>query len=77
MTHLLVEGGGEVNGAFLRQKLAHRVAFYFAPKILGGRSSRQGVRGGDPLRMSEALDVVDLSSEFVGNDLFVSGKLKG
>jgi diaminohydroxyphosphoribosylaminopyrimidine deaminase/5-amino-6-(5-phosphoribosylamino)uracil reductase len=42
---LLVEGGGEVNGSFLEQGLAHRVAFFYGPKILGGKTARKGVAG--------------------------------
>jgi diaminohydroxyphosphoribosylaminopyrimidine deaminase/5-amino-6-(5-phosphoribosylamino)uracil reductase len=45
VTSLLVEGGGEVNASFLEQDLAHRVAFFYAPKILGGREARKGVAG--------------------------------
>ena len=37
VTSLLVEGGGEVNASFLLGGLAQRVAFFYAPKILGGR----------------------------------------
>jgi diaminohydroxyphosphoribosylaminopyrimidine deaminase/5-amino-6-(5-phosphoribosylamino)uracil reductase len=44
VTSLLVEGGGEVNASFLWQGLAQRVAFFYAPKILGGRESRRGLR---------------------------------
>ncbi|MGH9726409.1 MAG: dihydrofolate reductase family protein, partial [Candidatus Acidiferrales bacterium] len=43
--NLLVEGGGEVNASFLLCGLAHRVAFFYAPKILGGRDSRKAVAG--------------------------------
>jgi riboflavin biosynthesis pyrimidine reductase len=44
MTSLLVEGGGEVNASFLLGGLAQRVAFFYAPKILGGRDSRKPSR---------------------------------
>ena len=40
VTSLLVEGGGEVNGSFLQGGLAQRIAFFYAPKILG-----EAVRG--------------------------------
>ncbi len=52
VTHLLVEGGGEVNGSFLDQGLAHRIAFFYAPKILGGRCALKSVggMGADSLR---------------------------
>ena len=42
VTSLLVEGGGEVNASFLLGGLAQRVAFFYAPKILGGREARKG-----------------------------------
>jgi diaminohydroxyphosphoribosylaminopyrimidine deaminase/5-amino-6-(5-phosphoribosylamino)uracil reductase len=42
---LLVEGGGEVNASFLEQGLAHRVVFFYAPKLLGGRDARKAVAG--------------------------------
>ena len=45
VTHVLVEGGGEVNAAFLGAGLAQRVEFFYAPKILGGRAARKGVAG--------------------------------
>ncbi len=45
VTSLLVEGGGEVNASFLLEGLAHRIAFFYAPKILGGRGSRPAVAG--------------------------------
>ena len=55
VTSLLVEGGGEVNGSFLLGRLAQRVAFFYAPKILGGRDSRRGVAGTGALRFREIL----------------------
>lgn len=74
---LLVEGGGEVNGQFLQQNLVDRVAFYFAPKILGGCGSIPGVAGDDPGKMSDTLNVTDLSCEPVGSDWFFTGLVSG
>ena len=45
ITSLLVEGGGQVNGSFIEQGLAHKIAFFYAPKILGGSQSRPAVGG--------------------------------
>lgn len=73
ISSLLVEGGGEVNGQFLRQQLVHRIAFYLAPKILGGRGSVSGVAGDDPKRMMSAVDVKSLGCERVGDDWFFTG----
>ncbi len=43
---LLVEGGGETHAEFLKAQLAHRIVFFYAPLILGGRDARKSV-GGD------------------------------
>ncbi|MFM7100414.1 MAG: bifunctional diaminohydroxyphosphoribosylaminopyrimidine deaminase/5-amino-6-(5-phosphoribosylamino)uracil reductase RibD [Verrucomicrobiota bacterium] len=45
ITSVLVEGGGEVNAAFLEAGLAQRVAFFIAPKVLGGADARRAVAG--------------------------------
>lgn len=45
ITALLVEGGGETQAAFLFQGLAQRIAFFYAPKILGGNASLRAVAG--------------------------------
>lgn len=71
VTHLLVEGGGAVAGAFLAAGLVDRVALVLAPKVLG-----QGVGWGPPLapaRMGDALRLVDLEVERLGDDLLVQG----
>lgn len=45
VTRVLVEGGGEVNAAFLECGLAQRIAFFHAPLILGERAGRRAVAG--------------------------------
>ena len=45
VTSLLVEGGGETSAAFLRGNLVHRVCFFYAPLIFGGRDARKVVAG--------------------------------
>jgi diaminohydroxyphosphoribosylaminopyrimidine deaminase/5-amino-6-(5-phosphoribosylamino)uracil reductase len=48
VTSLLVEGGGETNAAWL--PLARRIAFFYAPMVLGGRAAPKAVAGaGAPL----------------------------
>src|SRR5690349_659208 len=55
VTSLLVEGGGEVNASFLLAGFTQRVAFFYAPKILGGRDSRKAVAGKGVKRLREAI----------------------
>jgi diaminohydroxyphosphoribosylaminopyrimidine deaminase/5-amino-6-(5-phosphoribosylamino)uracil reductase len=72
---LLVEGGGEVNASFLLQGLAQRVAFFYAPKVLGGRDSRLGVAGHGATRLEEALSLSDLHWRWLGTDLMLSARI--
>ena len=77
VTSLLVEGGGEVNAAFLEAGLAHRVAFFYAPKILGGRDARKGVAGAGASRLDEALRLSDVRWRKLGEDLLLSARIAG
>jgi diaminohydroxyphosphoribosylaminopyrimidine deaminase/5-amino-6-(5-phosphoribosylamino)uracil reductase len=45
VSSLLVEGGGETNASFLLQGFAHRVAFFYAPLVIGGRDAPKAVAG--------------------------------
>ena len=60
VTSLLVEGGGEVNASFLLGGFAQRIAFFYAPKILGGRDSRKGVAGDGAKSLSEVIQLGDI-----------------
>jgi diaminohydroxyphosphoribosylaminopyrimidine deaminase/5-amino-6-(5-phosphoribosylamino)uracil reductase len=68
VTSLLVEGGGEVNASFLLSGLAHRVAFFYAPKVLGGANARKAVAGTGARALGEALDLVDVEWHRLGPD---------
>lgn len=75
VTSLLVEGGGEVNASFLLGGLAQRVAFFYAPKILGGRAARKGVAGDGVARVSEMIKLRDLDWQWLGPDLLLTGSV--
>jgi diaminohydroxyphosphoribosylaminopyrimidine deaminase/5-amino-6-(5-phosphoribosylamino)uracil reductase len=74
VTSLLVEGGGEVHASFLFQGLAHRVAFFYAPKILGGRHARKGVAGSGARGLSEAIRLEQVKWRRVGKDLLLTAR---
>jgi diaminohydroxyphosphoribosylaminopyrimidine deaminase/5-amino-6-(5-phosphoribosylamino)uracil reductase len=63
VSSLMVEGGGEVLGSFLAQRLADQVALFRAPVLLGGRDSRPAFGGPDPLDIGEALRVEPVPAE--------------
>ena len=75
VTSLLVEGGGEVNASFLLGGLAQRVAFFYAPKILGGRDARKGVAGDGAKSLSEVIQLNQVEWRKVGEDLLLTARV--
>ncbi|MDG1891871.1 MAG: bifunctional diaminohydroxyphosphoribosylaminopyrimidine deaminase/5-amino-6-(5-phosphoribosylamino)uracil reductase RibD [Verrucomicrobiota bacterium] len=76
VTALLVEGGGTVNGAFFEQSLAHAVAFYYAPKILGGAEARKAVGGGGAALLSDTTRLLRVRWKKVGQDLVMQAHVQ-
>jgi diaminohydroxyphosphoribosylaminopyrimidine deaminase/5-amino-6-(5-phosphoribosylamino)uracil reductase len=76
VTRLLVEGGGEVNASFLMGGFAQRVAFFYAPKILGGRDSRKGVAGEGAKKLSDVIQLQDVQWRKLGDDLLLTARLE-
>ncbi len=76
VTRLLVEGGGEVNGGFLDARLAHRIAFFYAPKIIGGESAPRGVGGIGAVSEGTLAGLRDIRWRRLGADLFLTARLK-
>lgn len=72
VTDLLVEGGSEVNGSFLRANLIDKWMIYIAPKVLGGRKSISPYAGSDLELMDEALRVKIHSVQQIGEDICIT-----
>jgi diaminohydroxyphosphoribosylaminopyrimidine deaminase / 5-amino-6-(5-phosphoribosylamino)uracil reductase len=72
VTHLLVEGGAAVHGAFLAAGLVDRIALFLAPKILGG--GKAWVEGPGARLMADALPLVEVDVRRIGDDVLVTGK---
>ncbi|WNG16157.1 bifunctional diaminohydroxyphosphoribosylaminopyrimidine deaminase/5-amino-6-(5-phosphoribosylamino)uracil reductase RibD [Cystobacter fuscus] len=74
LNHVLVEGGAEMYGSFLREELADELLLFVAPKLIGGEglswSGSLGVK-----QMARALTVSPLSFEQVGADLLLRARL--
>ncbi|WNG25719.1 bifunctional diaminohydroxyphosphoribosylaminopyrimidine deaminase/5-amino-6-(5-phosphoribosylamino)uracil reductase RibD [Cystobacter fuscus] len=74
LNHVLVEGGAEMYGSFLREELADELLLFVAPKLIGGEglswSGSLGVK-----QMARALTVGALSMEQVGTDLLLRARL--
>jgi diaminohydroxyphosphoribosylaminopyrimidine deaminase/5-amino-6-(5-phosphoribosylamino)uracil reductase len=69
---LLVEGGGEVHGAFVAAGLADEVALFVAPKLIGsGGVPLLAVDG--PAKMADAWRLGAVSTRRLGDDILVVG----
>ena len=75
VTNLLVEGGGEVNASFLLGGFAQRVAFFYAPKILGGRDSRKAVAGEGAKSLTDVIQLRDVEWKRLGPDLLLTARV--
>jgi diaminohydroxyphosphoribosylaminopyrimidine deaminase/5-amino-6-(5-phosphoribosylamino)uracil reductase len=75
VTSVLVEGGGEVNGSFLLERLAHRVAFFYGPKLLGGRAARHAVAGAGVRTVEDAIRLREVDWRKLGDDLLLSARV--
>jgi diaminohydroxyphosphoribosylaminopyrimidine deaminase / 5-amino-6-(5-phosphoribosylamino)uracil reductase len=69
---VLAEGGAELGAALLDAGLVDRVAFFVAPRLLGGRTA-PGPLGGVGRALKEAVGVAGLTFRRVGEDLLLEG----
>lgn len=75
VTALLVEGGGEVEASFLWGGLTQRIAFLYAPKILGGGASLRAVAGRGATDWQEILRLGQPRWRRVGDDWLVEADI--
>jgi diaminohydroxyphosphoribosylaminopyrimidine deaminase / 5-amino-6-(5-phosphoribosylamino)uracil reductase len=67
---VLAEGGAELAAGLLDAGLVDRLAFFLAPRLLGGRGA-PGPVGGVGRALKDAVGLVDVTSRQVGEDLLV------
>jgi len=69
---VLVEGGAEVNASFLKEKLAHKIYTFMAPRILGddalGAYSNMGLSD-----LDQAIKIKNVRMENIGKDFLIYG----
>ncbi len=73
---VLAEGGAELGAALLGAGLVDRIAFFVAPRLLGGRTA-PGPLGGVGRALKEALNVTALTYRQIGEDLLIEGDVAG
>jgi diaminohydroxyphosphoribosylaminopyrimidine deaminase/5-amino-6-(5-phosphoribosylamino)uracil reductase len=70
---VLVEGGGQVAGAFLDSGLVDKVTFFIAPLIIGGRDAAPAVAGRGAEKIADALRLRDVEIRAHAQDLEITG----
>jgi len=73
---VLIEGGGEVLGAALDQKVGDRLVLYVAPRLLGGAAARPAFAGRGAAPVAGAAQLVAPRWRRVGSDWVVEARLR-
>ncbi|HPM42477.1 MAG TPA: bifunctional diaminohydroxyphosphoribosylaminopyrimidine deaminase/5-amino-6-(5-phosphoribosylamino)uracil reductase RibD [Candidatus Omnitrophota bacterium] len=73
MTHILVEGGGDLAAGLLESKLVDEILFFIAPKIIGGRDALTAVGGAGVARVRDAVGLKRMGCVPIGKDLLIKG----
>ena len=69
---VLAEGGPELAGGLVEAALVDRVAFFVAPRLVGGRLA-PGPLGGPGRALKEAVEVAGATCRPVGEDFLIEG----
>lgn len=72
---LLLEGGAELNAAFLEAGLVDRVALFLAPLLLGGTGAPSLIAG-KGRSLKEAFRLQRVAVSHVGDDILIEGDLE-
>lgn len=75
LMHILVEGGGELIASLLEARLADRLLFFIAPKIIGGKAATTSVEGTGVAKIREAVVLKDLKIRRFTNDVLIEAEI--
>ncbi|MBI3629512.1 MAG: dihydrofolate reductase family protein [Candidatus Rokubacteria bacterium] len=75
VTAALLEGGGEINAAFLEAGLVDRVVAHIAPVLVGGRTAITPVEGAGRA-LKDALRLAGVTVRRVGDDVVIEGDVE-
>ncbi len=53
------------------------MVFFINPRIIGGANAKTPVGGAGYFRVSEGVEIVDMTFESVGTDLMIRGRIGG
>lgn len=73
ITSILLEGGSNLMGSMIREKLIDKFLIFKAPRILGGGDGIPMAAGKGPLKMDGAVRLADVKIKKYGDDFLISG----
>ncbi len=73
---LLIEGGGKVAAAALKEGIVNKVLFFLAPKFLGGSDGVPVFDGKGPQKICDAFKLNQMTVERLEGDVLITGYLK-
>ncbi len=73
ISSVLIEGGGKVNGSALAAGIVDKIAWFIAPKIIGGDAAPGPVRGPGAQSLQDATRLYDVSLRHLGEDILLTG----
>lgn len=76
LTSLIIEGGTEVITSALKDGIVDKIFFFYAPKILGGRTARGITAGVGVEYIRQSLNVYDLKVKKTGGDVLLEGYVR-
>lgn len=71
---LLLEGGGTLAWSFFEQRAVDKIATFIGPKLLGGGGASP-LGGLGVTEMDEAIELGDITTDFVEQDLLITGRV--
>ena len=75
ITSVLIEGGSEINGSALDNRIIDKICFFYAPILVGGRGSLGMISGDGADTIDQAASIRDISVRHFDDDICVEGYL--
>jgi len=76
VTSIIIEGGSLLGAYALQDGIVDKVAFFIAPKIIGGRDSLPAIGGDIFRRLEDSYRIRDMKSRKIGEDILIEGYIE-
>lgn len=73
VSSILIEGGGTINASLLENQVIDKVVLYIAPKLVGGKHAPTFLEGSGIEKMSDAVELSNVTVSPIGKDFKFTG----